>query len=139
MADLPSCTSMWKHGSSRRSRRRSEFHHHHQLSPVPGHTLPPHHTWSQNSKGNRGEGVEDPVLLLSTQLLSKGSSHSWRTEPVSSVHITNCSLHLGHTGLKELNAPEGVCLYMCVSGIYVCLHVCVFMCVVMHTQCTRSS
>lgn len=65
--------------------------------------------------------MEDPVLLLNTQLLSKGASHSWRTEPVSSVHITNCSLHLDHTGPEELNAPEWVCLYVHVSGVCVCL------------------
>ena len=72
--------------------------------------------------------MEDPVLLLNTQLLSKGASQSWRTEPVSSVHITNYSLHLGCTGPEELSAPEGVCLYVRVSGVYVCLCVHVYVC-----------
>ena len=82
--------------------------------------------------------MEDPVPLLNTQLLCKGASHSWRTEPVSSVHVTNYSLHHGCMGPEELSAPEGGCLYVRVSGVYVCLYVCVFVCVVMHTHCTRS-
>lgn len=107
MTDLSTCASKRKPSSSRRL-----------PEPQPtepcswSHVLRPHQTWNPNSKGGRRERVEDPVLLLNTQPLSRCTSHSQRTEPVCSFRVTNSSLRLGYTGPREPCAPEWVCLYM---------------------------